>query len=71
MNQKIYAIYLKSDIQHFFIRLYFACHIPHFKTLVIDADSAFFERSGSRKIDGFIISRFVIYRSYGNIDFLK
>ena len=30
-----FAIYLKSNVQNFFILVYFVCHTPQFKTLVL------------------------------------
>ena len=62
-----FSIYFKKNIQNFFVLVYFVCHTPQFKMLVL----LFKVKSGSRKIEHLLFSRIFVYLCYGNIDFHK
>ena len=66
--EKVFVVYLKSNIQNFLIRLYFACNIPQFEMLIMPFFSDVWM---ALKIEVFMISRFVVFRCHGNIDFCK
>ena len=63
----VFAIYFKTNIQNFFVLVYFVCHTPQFKMLAF----AFQSEIWIAKNFNFSVFEVFVYRCHGNIDFHK
>jgi len=65
--ENVFAIYFKTNIQIFLVRVYFVCHTSQFKMVVFPFQS---EICISQNFN-LLFSRIFVYRCHGNIDFHK
>ena len=65
--KNVFAIYFETNIQIFFVLVYFVCHTPQSKMLVF----AFQSEVWITQDFNFTVFEFFVYRSHRNIDFHK